>query len=502
MLIQGRIRLYKSHSIPIHIAITIAIGFILGVISLLLSPRFTLIAVAAVGIAVAILKRHELILIGILFATSSILFEDWLPLIPIGIGSLHIPDLLLLGSFGIILIRLLIEPDFRIIRTPLDWPILAFYSVIVISTVSTIFRSSIEFNLAFRSIRVVTYYLTFFVVTNLIREEHQIRYLMRGLSVLASVIAIVMVSQFLLGDSISLLPGRIEILKTQGIYYEGVTRIVTPGRSLLLVFFIYFSSNLILDKSKNITFFRLVQWGLTGVALILTFLRSYWVVVVLAMVLLAYLVRRQSIQRFFGISLIIVVASSAILLSVFAEPESRIGSVVIATLSRISTLGSNTTLSESSLEQRYIENEYALKQIANHPIIGLGLRAQYRPWDPRIDVRSLQALTPDSRSHIHNGHLLLMVNSGLVGYLIFLSLSFIFLIRGFKHWHLIENTSMRSIVLGFTIAYLGILVAAVVNSTFVNWFWTPVLAIMWGTNEVIYRISIKMEKVENNNSLR
>jgi hypothetical protein len=72
-------------------------------------------------------KRPEIGLLGILIATASIVFEERLPLLSAGGISLHIPDLLLLGSLGLIAVRWLFAPEFRIVRTPLDRPLLIFY---------------------------------------------------------------------------------------------------------------------------------------------------------------------------------------------------------------------------------------------------------------------------------------------------------------------------------------------------------------------------------------
>lgn len=41
--------------------------------------------------------------------------------------------------------------------------------------------------------------------------------------------------------------------------------------------------------------------------------------------------------------------------------------------------------------------------------------------------------------------------------------------------------------MGNVLVYLAILIAAVANSTFMQWRWTPLLGMMFGVNEVIYR---------------
>ena len=117
----------------------------------------------------------------------------------------------------------------------------------------------------------------------------------------------------------------------------------------------------------------------------------------------------------------------------------------------------------------------------------------YRPWDRRIDT---PRDVTDFRKHIHNGHLWILLQSGLLGYLSLIWLSVIFLFRGFKYWRNISNAHFRGIVLGFTLAYLAIVIAATVNSTFTQWRWTPVIGLMMGINEVILMKFKQEESVE------
>lgn len=475
----------SSYNLLSHLAVACGAGLLLGAAALWFSPLWTLVALTGGGFIFATLKRPEIALLGILIATSSIIFENRLPLIPIGIvGSLHIPDLFLLALFGLIILRWLVEPDFKIIRTPLDWPLLAFYAVALLATSIAVFQSSVEFHMARRMIRVVTYYLTFFTVTNLVREDRQLRFLLRGLFLLATIVAVVMIAQFLLGASLPLLPGRVETLYTQGTGYSGITRILPPGQSIMLVAFIATSVTLVLGKLRPINTLKFLQWGLLGLAVVFTFTRSFWVQASLALFLLACLVKGQDRQRLVGWGLVVLLLAAIVLLPAFDEPESQATSLVRASFERLGTLVSGKTLGESSLQWRYVENEYALPQIASHPLLGLGLGARYRPFDPRIDHRGMKW---DARGYIHNAHLWILMKTGLLGYLCLVWLSLAFLIRGFRHWRLITNSRMRGCVLGFTLTYLGVLIGAVVNPMFVQWSWTPVIGIMMGINEVVLR---------------
>lgn len=485
MLSQKVRQLSSSYNLLSRLAVACGVGVLLGVASLWLSPLWTVIALAGGGLMFVALKRPEIALLGILIATSSIVFEDRLPLIPIGIGSLHIPDVFLLASLGLIILRWLVEPDFKIVRTPLDCPLLIFYGVALLSTFIAIFRSSVEAQTGIRAIRIVFYYLTFFIVTNLVREDHQRRFLLRGIFLLANIVAAAMVIQFLLGESVPILPGRVETLRTQGTRYSGVTRILPPGQSLIPVAFIVTSVTLVLDRFRPIDMLRFLQWGLLGLALVLTFSRASWVGTALAVFLLACLVRGQGRRRFMGFGLVVMFLATMILLLVLAQPESQVGQLASSSIKRLSTVIGGNLFMDSSFRWRYAEYEHALPQVVSHPLLGLGLGARYRSFDARLDYEFF-----DGRAYIHNGHLWILLKTGLLGYGGLLWLSLVFLHRGFKYWRLIPNSQMRGSVLGFTLTYLGLLIGAVANPTFVQWFWTPVIGLMMGLNEAILRDSV------------
>ena len=96
---------------------------------------------------------------------------------------------------------------------------------------------------------------------------------------------------------------------------------------------------------------------------------------------------------------------------------------------RFDTLFNPDTLGESSLAYRQVETEYALPQIASHPLIGLGLGANYRPLDNRIDFG---VLAYDKLAYIHNGHLWMILKTGIIGYLFFIWFLFLFFATQFK----------------------------------------------------------------------
>lgn len=162
----------------------------------------------------------------------------------------------------------------------------------------------------------------------------------------------------------------------------------------------------------------------------------------------------------------------------------------LATLDRFSTLfNSNTFEGEGdTLGFRLIENEYAYAAIAQHPWLGMGMGFTYRPWDSRLD-QSGNSAGNDFRRHIHNGHLWIMLQSGLLGYASLMWLSGVFLWRGLRNWRHIPDPKLRAMMLGFSLVYVAVMIAAIVNSSFTQWRWTPLLGMMMGINEGIQRLS-------------
>jgi len=484
---QTIIRVFIPNSLQFQILAGCGLGLILGIACLKFSVLLVFVILAAALFIYATRKRPEIALVGILIATSSIVFEEQLPLISIGSISLHVPDLLLIFLLGLIVLRWLAEPEFKIVRTPLDWPLLIFFGVTLLSTFIAIAQSSVDVVDARRGIRILSYYLVFFIVTNLVREQRQLNFLLNSLFFLATVVAGAMIAQFLLGDSARILSGRVESLATQGTIYKDVTRIAPPGFSIILVSFVAILCILVLEKSRRVGKLKFFQFGLLGIALLFTFLRSYWAALIVVPLFLGYILKGYARQRFIRWGFVAMFSAVMILLVINSDPGSRAARLTSASLERLRTLGSGGTFQggDSSLNWRKIENRYAFSTIASHPLIGLGMGARYRPRDLRIDQRDADASAYDFRRHIHNGHLWILLQSGLLGYLSLMWLSSVFLMRGLKYWRRISNDRMMGVALGFTLVYLVVIIAAAANSTFMQWRWTPVIGIIMGINEVI-----------------
>jgi hypothetical protein len=146
-------------------------------------------------------------------------------------------------------------------------------------------------------------------------------------------------------------------------------------------------------------------------------------------------------------------------------------------VARLTTVISGDAIAERSLQFRAIENQYALPRLSPPPLLGLGLSAHYRPFT------QLDSEVYDGRGYIHNGHLWILLKSGLLAYMALLTLSFRFLRRGFKHWRHVPDAKDRASVLGFSLTYLAVLVGSMTSPMLMEWFWIPIIGLMMGLNE-------------------
>ncbi len=477
---------HHARGVPPTLIRVIVLGasLLVGALYLIVSPLWALVAIAGTSGVLIALQHPELSLLGILVLTSSIIFERTLPLIPIGVGSLHIPDVILLALFGMIALRWLLEPDFHIARTPLDAPLLFFFGITLGATLLAIVRSGLDFNIALRGIRIVSYYLVFFAVTNLIRSKAQLARLLDGFLLLATFVGGVMFLQFLLGDSLPILPGRVETLNTEGVSYEGITRILPPGQSIVLVGFVSGLIALLVDRLRPTSVMRVLQVGILGLAVIFTFNRNFWINSVLSLALFAFLIQGRERHRAVAWSMALGLVIVMLLLIIFTQPGSSAADLVTATVDRFSTMVGSKVTDDSSLRWRDAEYEYAIPQILSHPLTGLGAGASYRPFDSRMDSRGRF----DGRAYIHNGHLWIMLQSGVAGYASLMWLSLRFVMRGFNNWRQVPDSRIKGIALSFSLVYLGSLLGNITSPLFMQWYWTPVFGLMMGANEVIYRL--------------
>lgn len=472
-----------------------ALGLILGGGLVLASPTLVFVGMVALVGGIIVVQRPEIAMLAMLIAYSTVVNVNVLPLIPIGVGSLNILDATLIGLLGLIVVRWMVEPDFRLRRTPMDLPLLVFYGAAALATVIAIMRSSVDFTMAVREMRYITYYIAFFVVTNLVREKPQLDFLIKGFFILAGVTAIMMIVQAVIGYATPIVYGRVEEFAQAGSRVEGISRIIPAGRYLILIAFNCYTLRAMLHWPVKLLEF--CYWLLLLAALILTFNRNFWVisalVVVLFFILATPAIRRNVVKFSLVISLIGALSIAALPLA----GNSTFGQVLSSAAERVLSIFDTRTYQgrfqgdpvASSLDFRKLENQYILPQIVPPPLLGSGMGARYRPTDPRLDYERY-----DGRAYVHNAHFWLILKAGLVSYLALMLTMLLLIVRGVRYWRAMPTAKYQAIMLGFSLSAIGLLFSAIVDPLLTDLSWSPVCAVILGVNEVLIHMYGQQEK--------
>lgn len=456
-------------------------GIAAGLLALVLPWPLILLIFPVAAALWAVAHWPEFGLLAILAYTSSILDEALVPPLSIGIGSLHLADLLLLYLFGLLGMRLLIDPGFRFRRTAADVPLALFVGLAILATGTGLFQGGTPVDEGIRGLRHLSYLVIFFLITNLIRTQQQWRRLWTGALWLAGITAAASMLQALLGPEFALLPGRVEAVKTQGMIQDGVARIIPPGESLIYMGLIL--SALALTRPGGSRLLGTFRLGLLTLGLLLTYRRMLWGSAILAVMGSLWLLHPDKRVQWLIKTLGLVLATGlAISLFWMAAPESKTGQSIAAISERLITIVDLDLYRRGdpdlqTLEQRAIENHYALAQLERPSLLGTGLGIAYRPC---LSLDDEDCVNPH---YLHNSYLAITLKLGLVGLLAFLWLVLVTLAQGRRLIKQPAETSVegawrRELVTGSTLAFAALLPAMLLEPYPFIWHWTPVIGLL------------------------
>ena len=471
-----------KNNLRIDLLVAGSVGVLLGLVALLSSPYYALAVLLGIVLALVVVRRPDFGVIALIIITSTIFRFDSFPGLQIGFGTIYLSDILLFTLLSVVVVRLLIDKTETILHSPLSIPIFLFVGIALFSTFLAISKGSLTLTYVLGPARTIANYLTFFVVFYLCFDKGQIKNVYNGIILGATFVAILMVLQFIAGPSTRLLAGRIEILSTEGSLEPGATRIIPPGYPLITIAFISMMVSFVLEDFRKIKLIKLLQWGLIGLGVLITYKRHIWGVVAISVFIMLFIISWKQRVRIFllGQTLMFSIVAVSFLWVQFA-PHSKPAILAESFVERVGSLFQGSTYeANSSLRWRDFEYEYAIPQIISHPVIGLGLGALYRPFIPHRDHEGF-----DGRGFIHNGHIAIMVKSGLLDYLCFIWLAAMFLYRSITRWRDISDPVLQTIVVGLALSFLALFLGSVIEPMIVEWDCTALLGIMVGINEAI-----------------
>jgi hypothetical protein len=469
------------------LSITAIAAVAVGIATLLLPPQMIIIAAVAIIGAGIVLNYPEFGFLAILVFLSSVLSEENIPTVQAGPIQVYITDVILLFLLVIMLVRLLADPDFKLEFSPMSMPLFVFWGFALLSTILGILSDNVIIGRGLHEMRIVSYYLLFFLFIHLIREKKQLERTLDWLFLLATITAAATLAQYILGDTFVFLEGRVEPFSPENQAMANVIRVTdNPGEGLITTAFIVLTIRLFLSQLKFKNIYQFIQWALLGGAMLIGFNRTHWAVAAISLVITFFMTNLDQRKKILTWSLYLLWLLPIIILPGLILPDSPYGQLIQAAFVRLTSLFTTQAYvdpTESTIVWRNFEYLYGIPQLLNHPFFGLGMGALYRPFISKID--GYGNMGPH---YTHNGHLWIAMKGGLFAWLALMAFLIIFIVQGLKKWRQVTDPSMQSLALGFSLVGLSVIIASILHPIIITLFWTPLLGIIFGINHVIFKL--------------
>jgi putative inorganic carbon (HCO3(-)) transporter len=327
--------------------------------------------------------------------------------------------------------RMVLARDFRLIRTPISLPILAF---VVMALISTVFSMNRWYSIRELRGEILKQILLFVMVANTMRTEKQIRNMLVGLFAGALYMSIVGIVGYYTGWTVY--EGRtISWYSNKSYTSLGCYLAINAALVLAIVYF---------ERNRSRIFWLLFMTAIFVWCILLTFTRGVWIALGIAGSFLS--VARK---KFIGL---LVLAMMIFSLAYF--PNSfRERFISIADLRNYPVPG-------AILSDRVLSWKSALDMIRDRPLIGIG-------YGPKlfegVYPRYLYPGAKEPMAYAHNLFLDITVQMGIPGLIIFLWLIASFFRGAIATFRKLSSSFLRAVVLGSITGVLILLLNGLVS---------------------------------------
>lgn len=348
----------------------------------------------------------------------------------------------------------------RIVTNIADWSILFFYSFVLFNSIWTFGDDVLLFDW-FREYSLFSTVLLYFPIKYYIREKNEIVTLLIlfGFSVVVS--------------SVDQLRMYKENALSQVVYAYQLASSVRINQTLFSASVLFSAMLSLIDMKiwKRISVVGFLMLSIS--ALLVSFSRSFWILVVVCLVLLFFYVnKRQRIMLLIGFVSVSIIGT-LIFVNIFKE-KTKLMTVIIEKRILSSTEGTK----DISVQLRLVEYEQVFRGIAASPWFGNGLGKKVEFYEPNLHftVRPF---------NIHNSYLFIVYRVGIP-----LSLFFFFPVIyrffwGEKLSRSVNDLFYKALLLGSTSTIFLMVVASFASAQFFNRDGTVVLAISFAFIDII-----------------
>ena len=433
--------------------------------------------------------RWEIGIVLVLCTTSFICYYDYLPTLSLYhfVPEIRIlePLRLQIGQGVMLYLLVLFAASLQVrtarerLDTPLIFALCLFLLIVVLAAISGLVFKGVYLNQMVETSRSYSYYMMAFVTLLCIRNRRELRILLFSCFLMAVVVSVMMFVQFAAGERFKVfLGGSVRIESIGG--YAG--RILPPGSDLvwMVIPFVVVRTPLASPRMRRIL---LASLGLLLGGLLLTFTRTVWISTLASIFLIALLGRgeiRRGTVRMFGASVGFVLILFLIL-DLLSTTEN---SYVTPYVERFTSILHPESYGETtSAGARWLEIKDAWPYVVRNRWLGIGIGGVYRWVEAWDDVAQLYYMRPVT--YMHNGYMLLLTNTGVLGLASCMILYVVFFIRARKIYYLLEHPEDQGIVLACIASVAAIMIGAIMQPTFVASHDTPMVAMMFGIVELL-----------------
>jgi len=371
---------------------------------------------------------------------------------PFGLGNLVKVAIVCL-LFWFYLIKILSSARYKLVRTPLNFPLVCFFVFGIIY----IFIHSVSLSCGAASFfEHALYFLVFFVVASIIFDKQQIRLIYLAIIGGAVIVSLIGIAFILLNYEQGL---GIYLRASSFFGYVNLLGVYLAIVNALCL------SRLIYVRSKTERIFLLFALLLGIVALLLTFSIRSWLALGIASIVIALMANKKQ--------LILGATACALLLIVLVVPNIRDEGRNWGLLDRI----------QKSMGARYGEYDDAWLKFSEYPLLGTGLGSS---------GTVALVLEPSDSLYVHNYYFQILIEMGIIGLILYIWIflaAFTMTIRAFMRT---EDIYLKGFALG-TLATLTIIsITAFVGTAnssfpvnFYTWFLLGVTAAIYAKSKTM-----------------
>jgi O-antigen ligase len=460
-----------------------AVGTILGVlalgalgIALYIAPQLATLGLLLLGLGLPVVLllwcRPEVGLLMLIFLSGSFVPPSIIDFrLPIG-GGLDLRDLALIGLFGIVVLRELSHGTLTVPWWPVGAPLLLFLVLTAFSAFYAIFFEHVESNWALGDLRILSLYLTFFIMLWSIKRPEQLKRLLVGLFVIANLTATIIYLQQFLGAGNPVLQAMMMARDWRVYETVGAVRVVPAGQ--VLMHFMWFIALGLLTFARSnwrLKVFCILQLLFLGGGHLFTYMRAQWVALIIGVGLL-FIVLLPRYKKDRTRTAVIAYSVALVLFGSFVIATGPLPATSATPFVRgiSERFGSIFTLSDTSetesLQWRDFEVEKAIEAIRKQPLTGVGLGNRYRPLSThsseasgsltngRVDSGRVSRFT----RYVHNSYASIAVKMGIPSLAVLLWFCAAFLFKGLQAYRNMPDTEYKGVALGALLGFAGMLV--------------------------------------------